>query len=514
MSLFTVFALLAVMVVGVTSAQDQNIVEVAVGNEDFTTLVSLVQAAGLVDVLASPDFTWTVFAPTNDAFAKVPASVLEALGNDAALLTRVLTYHVTEGALDSATLLEQAAAESMEMEAVGEPTTGSQLSFTATEDGTLYVDGAKVVIADVAASNGVIHAIDRVLIPADIAAAVPSILGVDGDVSGLNIAEIAVSNENFSTLVSLVSAAGLVDVLASPDFTWTVFAPTNEAFANVPEEVLTALAADPALLTRVLTYHVVEGAVLSTDVIGMSEDMMAAAESMEMEAVGEPTMGSELTFTVLSNGAIRVDDARVLVADIAASNGVIHIIDSVLVPADIAAMFPEAMGMMDDEMMDDMDDDMAMMGDQTITEIAAGNPDFSTLVELVVAADLADVLNSNDYTFTVFAPTNAAFAAIPAEVVNTLLADKSLLTRVLTYHVTFEAYSSEELTELASIASIQMAEKLGAILPDSNLTIAVDVDGNLTVNGAKIIATDIYASNGVIHVIDAVLVPADIAASF
>src|SRR5690606_4307146 len=131
--------------------------------------------------------------------------------------------------------------------AVGSPTTGSELTFTATAEGDLYVDSAKVITPDIVATNGVIHVIDRVIIPDDIAAAVPGILGVDADVSELNIAEIASANENFSTLVSLVSAAGLVDVLADPNASWTVFAPTNEAFAAVPQEVLDTLAADPAL---------------------------------------------------------------------------------------------------------------------------------------------------------------------------------------------------------------------------------------------------------------------------
>lgn len=504
-----VIVLAATMAVGVVSAQDaptQNLVEIAAGNEDFSTLVELVSAAGLVDVLADPDASWTVFAPTNDAFALVPASVLEALAADPALLTRVLTYHVVNGAVMSTDVVgmlteNTAAAESMEMEAVGSPTMGSELTFTATAEGDLYVDGAKVTTADIVATNGVIHVIDRVLIPDEIAAAIPAILGVDADVSELNIAEIASANENFSTLVSLVSAAGLVDVLADPDASWTVFAPTNEAFAAVPQEVLDTLAADPALLTRVLTYHVVEGAVLSTDVVEMSEEMMANAASMEMEAVGSPTIGSELTFTVLASGDIRVDDARVLVADIMASNGVIHIIDSVLVPAEIAAMLaPEE---------DAMNDEMAAAPTQNIVEIAAGNPDFSTLVSLVSAAGLVDVLADPSASWTVFAPTNEAFARVPQAVLDQLAADPALLTRVLTYHVVEGAVTSDALSNMM-VNSMEM-ESVGSPLKGSELTIAVDNMG-VTVDGIRVIAADILATNGVIHVIDGVLLPADVAA--
>jgi uncharacterized surface protein with fasciclin (FAS1) repeats len=149
-----------------------------------------------------------------------------------------------------------------------------------------------------------------------------------------NIVEIAAGNPDFSTLVSLVSAAGLVDVLADPNASWTVFAPTNEAFSRVPQAVLDTLAADPALLTRVLTYHVVEGAVTSDSL----SDMMVP--SMEMEAVGSPAIGSELSIA-LDDMGVTVDGVRVIAADIIATNGVIHVIDSVLVPAEIAAMLGE-----------------------------------------------------------------------------------------------------------------------------------------------------------------------------
>ncbi len=159
-----------------------------------------------------------------------------------------------------------------------------------------------------------------------------------------NIVEIAVGNEDFSTLVTAVEAAGLVDVLADPEAEWTVFAPTNAAFEALPEGVLDMLLADTELLTRVLTYHVVEGAVTSD----MLSDM--AAPSMEMTAPGADLMGSELEITVGDDGTVMVNDATVITADIIASNGVIHVIDSVLVPPEIAEMLAD--GMMMDDMME------------------------------------------------------------------------------------------------------------------------------------------------------------------
>ncbi|MCU0465229.1 MAG: BMP family ABC transporter substrate-binding protein [Anaerolineae bacterium] len=147
---------------------EMTIAEIAISNPDFSTLVELVVAAGLADVLSDPDATFTVFAPTNDAFAAVPPEVLEVLAADPALLTRVLTYHVLGEVLTSEQLVELASAETMEMEAVGEPTTGSEVTFTLTEDGGLMVDGANVIAADIMASNGVIHVIDAVIVPAEI----------------------------------------------------------------------------------------------------------------------------------------------------------------------------------------------------------------------------------------------------------------------------------------------------------------------------------------------------------
>jgi len=147
-----------------------------------------------------------------------------------------------------------------------------------------------------------------------------------------NIVEIAAGDINFSTLVTAVTEAGLVDVLADPEAEWTVFAPTNDAFAALPEGALDMLLADTALLTRVLTYHVVEGTVTSD----MISPMMAP--SMEMSAPGEPLMGSQLDVQVTDDGMVMIIDATVVMADIMASNGVIHVIDTLLVPADITEM--------------------------------------------------------------------------------------------------------------------------------------------------------------------------------
>jgi uncharacterized surface protein with fasciclin (FAS1) repeats len=147
------------------------------------------------------------------------------------------------------------------------------------------------------------------------------------------IVDIAAANPDFSTLVTAVTEAGLVDVLADPAAQWTVFAPTNAAFDALPEGVLEMVLADQELLTRILTYHVVEGAITSDQLSSMM------APSMEMGSVGGDLMGSELDVQVTDAG-VTVNGANVVMADIIASNGVIHVVDAVLLPPDVAAMMP------------------------------------------------------------------------------------------------------------------------------------------------------------------------------
>ena len=315
------------------------IVDIAASNPDFSTLVTAVTEAGLVDVLADPDAQWTVFAPTNDAFAALPEGVLDMVLADQELLTRILTYHVVEGAITS-DQLSSMMAPTMEMTAVGADLMGSELDVQVTDSG-VTVNGANVVMADIIASNGVIHVVDAVLLPVDVAEMVGGMSMEEASEEATaemaeeagTIVDIAVGNPDFSTLVTAVTEAGLVDVLADPDAQWTVFAPTNDAFAALPEGVLDMVLADHELLTRILTYHVVEGAITSDQLSSMM------APTMEMTAVGADLLGGELDIQVTDSG-VTVNGANVVMADIIASNGVIHVVDAVLLPADVAEMLP------------------------------------------------------------------------------------------------------------------------------------------------------------------------------
>ena len=273
-----------------------------------------------------------------------------------------------------------------------------------------------------------------------------------------NIVEIASSVDDFSILVEAVVAADLVDALSQPG-ALTVFAPTNEAFVQLLTDLGISkdeLFADKALLTKVLTYHVLGNALFSPAILARSE-----LTTLEGEDI-----------TVDPNGP-KVNDSNLLDIDIAASNGVIHVIDQVLLPPSITD--PQ----------------------QTIAEIAVGNEDFSILVEAVVETGLVGILSVNSTDLTVFAPTNAAFVALLEATGLTkdeLFANKPLLTTVLLYHLlNEELFAGEVLLETE-------------LFPMESEPIAVDAE-NVQLNGIDIIATDIDASNGVVHVIDGVLVP-------
>ncbi len=279
-----------------------------------------------------------------------------------------------------------------------------------------------------------------------------------------NIVELAQGTPDLSILVEAVVAAGLPPTLSGTG-PFTVFAPTNAAFAAALTELGLTKAellapANKPLLTQILTYHVVSGKVLKAQV-----------------PVGTPivTLQGE-SFTVDSTLAItdqRGRKANITATDIVATNGVVHVIDKVILPTN-----------------------------KNVVQVAQGNPDFSVLVEAVVAAGLAPTLSGTG-PFTVFAPTNAAFTAALTELGLTkaqLLdaANKPLLTKILTYHVVSGKVLKAQVPVGTPITTLQTE----TFTVDSTLTIT-DQRGRK----AKIVATDIAATNGVVHVIDKVILP-------
>jgi transforming growth factor-beta-induced protein len=299
-SLLALLAVAAVAVVGAGSASAQSrassvdIVQTAVGAGQFTTLASLLQQAGLVDTLATGG-PFTVFAPTDAAFAKVPKATLDALAADPAKLKAVLLYHVVPGRVTAADVVKLTSAKTAEGRSLG----------IKVSNGSVFVDGAQVTTPDVEASNGVIHVIDSVLIPQEAMPAAPK-----------TIVQTAVAAGSFKTLASLLKKAGLVGTLQGKG-PFTVFAPTDAAFAKVPKATLAALGKDKAKLRSVLLYHVVKGNVPAAKVV-----KLRAAKTLNGKAVSIRVNG----------GNVLVGGARVTTADVKASNGVIHVVNKVLIP--------------------------------------------------------------------------------------------------------------------------------------------------------------------------------------
>jgi len=307
-------ALLMTMTYVPVYAADGDIVDIAVKNGSFTTLVAALTQADLVGALQG-EGPFTVFAPTDAAFAKLLAD-LGITAEDLLAhpdLSKVLLYHVVSGSVLSTDLTDQMKA-----------TTLNGASLTVDLSDGVKINTSNVVTADIIATNGVIHVIDEVLVPDDFKL-VPeeTMTTTEVTTSDVDIVDIALSDDNFSMLVMLLQKADLVGALQG-EGPFTVFAPTNAAFESLLSALnITAeeLMAQPDL-SKVLLYHVVSGKVLSTD---LTDGLMA------------PTLnGESLTFD-LSSG-VKVNKSNVTLADLMASNGVVHVIDSVLVPSDFTLM--------------------------------------------------------------------------------------------------------------------------------------------------------------------------------
>ncbi len=418
------------------------IVEVAQEAGDFETLLAALDATELDDVLADEEATFTVFAPTDEAFDALGQDTIDALLADPETLADILLYHViAEQAVDAETALSLAGT-TVEM------ANGDIVALTV-RDGELFINGSQVVATDIEASNGVIHVIDAVLIPP-----------ADAEPTG-NIVEVAVANGSFTTLVAAVQAVGLDTVLADPEATFTVFAPTDEAFAALGQETINALLADIDTLSDILLYHVVIGAAVDS----------ITATSLFGEMV-EMANGDSVIIDI-RDGALFINDSQVIIADVPATNGVIHVIDAVLIPPS-------------DE-------------PGSIVDVAVANGSFTTLVAALEATGLDATLADTTATFTVFAPTDDAFALLGEGTINDLLADTDTLSNILLYHVIADQEVPAEVALTLGGSDVEMAN-------GDTVTITV-TDGNLFINDSQVIIADVAAANGIIHAIDAVLMP-------
>jgi transforming growth factor-beta-induced protein len=326
-----------------------------------------------------------------------------------------------------------------------------------------------VTAADNLASNGVAHIIDGVLLP-------PASLG-EAPKPTVNIVELAESVPALSTLVSAVVAGGLAETLSSPG-PFTVFAPTNDAFGKLPSDTLDGLMKpeNKAQLVDILTYHVLPEQVLSTQL--RSFQRVATVEGQNLHIYKDSRRGVRVT----PDGK---DFKTVTAADNLATNGVAHIIDGVLLPPASPATTTAAPKL------------------PNIVELAESVKDLSTLVSAVVAGDLVDTLSGG--TFTVFAPTNDAFAALPAGTLDSLMKpeNKKELVDILTYHVLPKKALADDLDLFQAETTVEgkplHVQKWGGVVKVGPSLASADLK--------TVTAADNLASNGVAHIIDGVLLP-------
>ena len=396
------------------------------------SLVAALTQADLVTTLQG-DGPFTVFAPTDAAFeaAGIDLATYDT-DEENATLVDILLYHVYSGAVASSDVTDGLTVTMVN---------GADATFAVLEDGTVKVGDATVTTADVPASNGVIHIIDTVLLP-------PTAPG--------DIPTVATSTGVHTALVAALAQADLVTTLQG-DGPFTVFAPTDAAFEAAGID-LTTFDTDEenATLADILLYHVYSGAVAAADVTdGLTVTMVNGADAM---------------FAVLDDGTVKVGDATVTTADVAASNGVIHVIDTVLIP-------PVAL--------------------EDIPTVATSTGIHTALVAALAQADLVTTLQG-DGPFTVFAPTDAAFEAAGIDLA-TFDTDEenATLTDILLYHVYSGAVAAADVTDGLTVTMVNGA----------NATFAVLADGTVKVGDAAVTSADVAASNGVIHVIDKVLMP-------
>ncbi len=284
---FAVVAMLA------PAAKAADIVDTAVGAGSFKTLAAALGAADLVDTLKGKG-PFTVFAPTDEAFKKLPEGTVAKLlkPENKGDLAGILTYHVVPGLVMAEQVGELSGAKTVN---------GQRVDFKTGDNGVM-VDGAKVVTTDIQCDNGVIHVIDSVILPAD-----------------RTIPETASAAGSFGTLLAAVGASGLAETLGS-EGPFTVFAPTDEAFGALPAGTVETLLKpeNKQQLVDILTYHVIAGRVYSPDALAVRN--------------AETVQGTTVAIAPTESGA-SVNNARLLTTDLDASNGVIHVIDRVLIPS-------------------------------------------------------------------------------------------------------------------------------------------------------------------------------------
>lgn len=480
--LISVVAMSLLVMSGVPSfAQLRDIVGTADRDENFSTFVTLVEAAGLTDQLRG-EGPLTVFAPTNGAFDNLLNSTgltVDELVADTELLTTILTFHVlgpqpiTDINQNGVGKDELRTVYGGEADGVLELTmlSGEALTLQFTPDDVIILNNQRVnvTVENIVAANGVIHAINGVLLP-------PSLRNDDGTPTfgarSTVIDLISEDPDSFSTFLSALDEAGLTATLQDTSQQFTVFAPTNGAFVAAQGSL-----AD-ADLTAILNLHILPGRFTLQDI--SNEIATRNVEILVLETLG----GDTITLQIDTDGTLLLNGQGITVTqtDNLAANGVVHFIPGV--------MFPTA-GL-------------------TLAGLVERDSSFSILNAALAAAGLTETLAADGADLTVFAPTDDAFNNLLSATgltADELLADTELLTTILNFHVLPGAQSAQELADAYALSGERAIELQTAL--GEPMSLQIDENGVilLTGNGTTVSVTDIQADNGVVHAVPAVLLP-------
>ena len=479
----------------VVNSNSNSIYDIVSNSPDHITLKAAIDACALDGVLSAAG-PYTLFAPTDAAFNLLPAGTVTALLNDIPQLTNILKHHVVADSVMSGMLSNGQVVTTL---------LGTDITVTINSSG-VFIDNAQVTVADVVADNGVVHVIDAVLLPtvdcngvADGTALTDScgtcqqayiynfithqvtfVNNANNLVAGLDynpsteivvfpddpanpywnncpntIYDIVSNSSDHTTLKTAIDACALDGVLSAAG-PYTLFAPTDAAFNLLPAGTVTALLSDIPQLTDILKHHVIADSVMS----GM----------LSNGQVVTTLLGTDITVTINSSGVF-IDNAQVTVADVVADNGVVHVIDAVLLPPTPPT--------------------------NTIYDIVSNSSDHTTLKIAIDACALDGVLSAAG-PYTLFAPTDAAFNLLPAGTVTALLNDIPQLTNILKHHVVADSVMSGMLSNGQVVTT----------LFGTDITVTINSSG-VFIDNAQVTVADVVAENGVVHVIDAVLLPSN-----
>ena len=463
-----------------------NIPATAVSTGEHTSLVAALAHANLVGVL-SGDGPYTVFAPTDSAFEEMGLNLSDFdTDEENATLAMILSYHVTMGSVMSSDL-----SDGMEVNTlIQEPIT---VNFYG-EDTVVLNGDATVTSANVETSNGIIHIIDKVLMPPSLTTVTPPVGEICYDmdthtvdlskteetcdemwIPSVDIPTTAAATTIHTSLVAALEKANLTTALKG-EGPFTVFAPSDAAFtaAGISLDDF-----DADTLANILTYHVVSGKVMSTD---LSNGMMATALN-----------GGTLVFSI-SEGNVSVNGANVILANVPVSNGVIHVIDKVMIPPAGEICYDPVSHTVDVTKTADTCD-KSWIPSVDIPTTAAATTIHTSLVAALEKANLTTTLKGEG-PFTVFAPTDEAFTAAGINLDDYDTDEKiAALADILLMHVVSGKVMSSDLTDVMEATALS-SDKLSFMIGDT-----------VSVNDATVIIADVPVSNGVIHVIDKVLMP-------